>query len=480
MDPHLGSWHDIEVLEDRYQLMFDGVINHVSSKSKWFHEFLNDHPHYKKFFMFYENHDDLTPEQRCMIFRPRTSDVLTEFRSLNGPVFVWTTFSADQIDLNYRQPEVLLEVLEVLLLYIRHGADIIRLDAVTYLWEEPGTTCAHLTQTHEIVKLFRDIIDAVAPTVALITETNVPHQDNIAYFGNGRDEAHMVYNFALPPLVLHTFYTRDATALSKWAHELEPPSLTTCFFNFLDSHDGIGLMAVKEILTREQVDFIIENAQERGGLISYKTGPDGRDEPYEINVTWFSALNPGHPDEDLSIQIKRFVASRAVALVLKGVPGIYLLSLFGAENDIRGVTAGGSKRAINRKVMSYQAICDELENPESKISHVERELGHIISIRTRQRAFHPNGDQKVLDLEPGVFSVLRVSPKARQRILCLINVTDGISRVEAALEDLRSGEDHWMDLITGNEYTAEDGRLCLVLNPYDVLWLTPLGPAGMK
>jgi sucrose phosphorylase len=287
----------------------------------------------------------------------------------------------------------------------------------------------------------------------------------------------MVYNFALPPLVLHTFYTQDATALSKWARELQPPSLTTSFFNFLDSHDGVGLMAVKEILTREEIDFIIEKAKEHGGLISYKTGRDGQDEPYEVNITWFSALNPGRPDEDLSIQIKRFVASRAIAMVLKGVPGIYLLSLFGTENDIRGVTASGSKRAINRKVMSYQAVCNELDNPNSKISLIERELGHIIAIRTEQNAFHPNGDQQILDLSPQVFALLRISPQGRQRILCLINVAGRVSRVEVTLEDIRSGEDLWMDLVTGNEYMAEDGKLSLALNPYDVLWLTPVSPS---
>ncbi|MBW1915642.1 MAG: sugar phosphorylase, partial [Deltaproteobacteria bacterium] len=288
VDPKLGTWEDIEDLENRYQLMFDGVINHVSSQSRWFQEFLNGNPFYWEFFISFNSRDELSPKERRLIFRPRTSRVLTEFQTINGSRYVWTTFSKDQIDLNYQNPDVLMRMLEILLLYVRHGMDIIRLDAVTYLWAEPGTRCVHLDQTHEIVKLFRDILNIVAPAVAIITETNVPHEENISYFGNGRDEAQMVYNFALPPLVLHTFYSQNATVLSEWVQTLDNGSDCTTFFNFLDSHDGIGLMAVRDILKPEEIGFIIQRAQEHGGLISYKSGANGIDVPYEINITWFS------------------------------------------------------------------------------------------------------------------------------------------------------------------------------------------------
>ncbi len=280
VDPRLGTWKDIEDLENRYQLMFDDVINHVSSKSRWFQHFLNGDPYYGKFFMTYQSPDELTPEQKRMIFRPRTSDILTEFHTINGRRYVWTTFSKDQVDLNYKNPDVLLRVIEILLLYVRHGADIIRLDAVTYLWDEPGTRCVHLEQTHQIVRLFRDVLNLVAPGVALITETNVPHEENISYFGNGSDEAQMVYNFALPPLVLHTFYTQDTTAISEWAMGLEQPSEMTTYFNFLDSHDGIGLMGVQGILSESEMEFIVGTAREYGGFVSYKAAEDGTEAPY--------------------------------------------------------------------------------------------------------------------------------------------------------------------------------------------------------
>jgi len=475
VDPHLGTWEDIENMEDRYQLMFDGVVNHVSSKSRWFQEFLNGNPDYWDFFINFSSPDELSVEKKSMIFRPRTSDLLTEFHTINGPMYVWTTFSEDQIDLNYTNPDVLMKVIEILLLYVRHGADIIRLDAVTYLWTEPGTTCVHLEQTHEIVKLFRDILNTVAPGVALITETNVPHRENISYFGNGHDEAQMVYNFALPPLVLYTFYAEDTTFISWWTRELKAPSSTTTFFNFLDSHDGIGVMAVKDILPKEDLDFIIQKAREHGALISYKTAEDGTEVPYEINTTWFSALNKQNNGEDIAFQCKRFVASRVIALVLQGVPGIYLHSLLGTPNDIGAALLADSKRAINRTVIDGTYVLDALKDPLSRISRVNRELGRLIAIRTKHRAFHPNGEQYVLTLSTDIFSVYRISPEGDQHILTLTNVTGKVCKVEISLSELHTQETHWYDIVSGMEWMAENQTLYVTLFPYDVIWLTPNG-----
>jgi len=270
VDPKMGTWDCIRKMGADYDLMFDGVLNHCSSGAQMFREFLRGNPLYKDFFIAYDSPDDLTPDQRNKIFRPRTSDILTRFDTIDGPKYVWTTFSEDQIDLNFRNPAVLLQVLQGLLFYVRRGADMIRLDAVTYIWAEPGTECVHLPQTHAIVKLLRDVMDDVAPGVALITETNVPHEENVSYFGNGYDEAHMVYNFALPPLVLHTFYTQDATAISRWAQNLKVDSNVATFFNMLDTHDGVGVMGVKGILSKQEIDFVIQRAREHGAYISYK------------------------------------------------------------------------------------------------------------------------------------------------------------------------------------------------------------------
>jgi glycosidase len=472
VDPNLGTWDDIWALEKHYNLMFDGVFNHISSKSRWFQEFLNHNPYYKDFFIWFNSPDELSAAQRSQIFRPRTSDILTPYHTLKGTRYVWTTFSADQVDLNYKNPQVLLRVLEILLLYIRNGADIIRLDAVTYLWSELGTSCAHLDQTHEVIKLFRDVLDLVAPRVALITETNVPHDENISYFGDGGNEAQMVYNFALPPLVLHTIHTGDATTLSNWVEGLTLVSKTCTFFNFLDSHDGIGLMGVKDILSDDERQAIIDRALKHGGLVSYKTGADGSEEPYELNITWYSALNrkPEECGEDIAFQVKRFVASRIIAMIIQGVPGIYLHSLIGTLNDIDAVLTA-DKRAINRTVIDEQAITRELADPLSKISRIGRELGRLISIRTGLRAMHPNGDQRVLFIVPGVFSLMRTSPEGDQNILCLVNVTTEVCRLEISKKQLGLDCLRWHDLVSDMEWRVMQDKLSLTILPYDVMWL---------
>ena len=472
VDPNLGTWHDIHELSKDYKLMFDGVFNHVSSQNRWFHEFLNDNPLYRDFFTAYDSPDELTAEQRSVIVRPRTSDILSKFQSIGKTKYLWTTFSKDQVDLNYKNHKVLTKVIDILLLYIRHGANIIRLDAVTYLWTQLGTRCASLEETHEIIKLFRNVVDIADPSVSLITETNVPHDENISYFGDGGDEAQMVYNFALPPLVLHTFYTENTTALSDWAGKLKYYPNTT-YFNFLDSHDGIGLMGARGILGEDEIELIIERAKKHGGYISYKAGQNGKDTPYEINITWFSALNHDH-NEDLSFQVKRFVASRIISLVLKGVPGIYLHSLIGTRNDIESVLANHSNRDINRSVIDDKAITEALMDPFSKVSRINRELGRLITIRTRKSAFHPFGEQKILNIAPEIFSILRTSPDGNEKILSLINISSKVCHLEIPLSDLQSAETHWFDIVSEVEWMSENGILYINMNPYDIVWLEPV------
>ena len=484
VDPKLGSWQDIAKIGDSYQLMFDAVCNHTSSKSKAFQKLLSGNPDYQDIATVYHSPDELSPEDRKLVVRPRTSDLLTKFQSINGPIWVWTTFSADQIDLNYSSPKVLLWVIETLLLYIRRGADLIRLDAVTYLWQIPGTSCANLEQTHETIKLFRELFNIVAPSVALITETNIPHEQNIAYFGNGHDEAQMVYNFALPPLVLHTFYRQDITALAQWAKNLEFPSNTCTYLNILDTHDGIGLMGVKNILAKQEIDYLVTRAREHGAFISYRTGANGQDEPYEINTTWFSALNLDSDNEPLGLKIKRFVASRSLALVLKGVPGIYLHGLIGTTNDVDTVIRTKSKRDINRQVIAESTLEKELKLPNSKLTQLTKALGELLEIRVRQSAFHPQGEQQILTLNDKCFIVLRISPEGDEHILTVTNVSDRLCRLEIPLAEFKSNyspsvvgntadNNYWYDLIGNRGWRVEEQSLFLVLQPYDVAWLVP-------
>ncbi|MDW7759958.1 MAG: sugar phosphorylase [Acidobacteriota bacterium] len=473
VDPELGSWADIREKKRRYDLMFDAVLNHVSSRSELFREFLNGNPRFRDYFIAYDSPDDLTPDQRRKIFRPRTSDILTRFETLGGPKWVWTTFSEDQVDLNFRNPEVLIQVIDSMLFYIRNGADILRLDAVTYIWAEPGTESVHLPQTHEIVKLLRDVVDSVGSGVALVTETNVPHEKNIAYFGDGTDEAHMVYNFALPALVLHTFYREDGRALSRWAADLRPPSDTATFFNILDTHDGIGLQGAKEILSPEEIAFIVKTAGARGAYISHKMTDNRTEEPYEINTTWWSAVNDDNGREGLAGQVGRYIASRSIALVLRGVPGIYVHGFMGTANDHGRVKETGVKRDVNRAFIDSEQAALDMTDPGSKLFLIRSAAAKLHLLRTRHRAFHPRGGQKVLHLSPGVFAVVRLSPEGDDRILALTNVTGKKILLKIPLTDVGTDAGVWLDLVSETRREARGGALEIPLEPYQVAWLKP-------
>ncbi|MFH2127780.1 MAG: sugar phosphorylase, partial [Pseudomonadota bacterium] len=382
-------------------------------------------------------------------------------------------FSADQIDFNYRNPEVLLEVVEGLLFYVRNGADMLRLDAVTYIWAEPGTDCVHLPETHEVVRLIRTVMDLVSPGVTMVTETNVPHQDNISYFGSGSDEAHMVYNFALPPMVLYTFYTQDASALRAWARGIEPPSQTTAFFNMLDTHDGIGLMGVKGILGQDQIGVIIDGAKANGALINYKTVEGGGREPYEINSTWWNAVISEQGPDDLPGQVKRYVASRSIALVLKGVPGQYLHGALGSLNDLETYQRTRHNRDVNRASLNLQEIAGDYKKQGSKLALLAERLVPLNVLRVTQRAFHPRGAQKILEAPPQVFALLRTSPEGDEHLLAITNVSETPCRLSCNQADLASAHPVWQDLVSQETHTAADGILQINLDPYDVRWLRP-------
>jgi glycosidase len=416
--PSLGSWRDIEQLGAAFRLMLDGVINHASVQGSWFQAFLRDEQPYRDYFLTVKGAPDLS-----RVVRPRALPLLTEFKTVSGTRHVWTTFSTDQADLDYHNPDVLLEIIDILLMYAQRGAQFIRLDAIAYLWKEPGTTCIHLPQTHAIVQLLRQILDEVAPHVYLITETNVPHADNLSYFGDGDNEAQLVYNFSLPPLVLHTLRTGDVSALSQWAAGLESPSERTTFFNFLASHDGIGLNPARGILTGMDIEALVTQTQAHGGLISYKQNPDGSQSPYELNISYFDALSDPNGSEPLDVQVDRFMAAQAIMLAMRGVPGIYFHSLFGSRNWREGVQVTHHNRTINRQKLERSPLEQELADPSSLRKQVFDRYRRLLIQRASSTAFHPQAAQSILDAGGGIFALLRTSPHGTERMLCLQNVT---------------------------------------------------------
>jgi len=462
VNPVIGRWEDITEIASDFRLMVDAVVNHISVKSDWFQGFLQGDRHYQNHFISVDPEADLS-----MVVRPRDLPLLTPFDSHSGQLHVWTTFSADQADLNYGNPEVLLAIIDVLLFYIRRGTQLIRLDAIAFLWKEIGSASIHLPRTHAIIQLMRTIVDAIAPWVYLITETNVPHRENVSYFGDGNNEAHLVYQFALPPLVLHTLLSGDARSLTAWASELETPSRNTTFFNFLASHDGIGLRPAQDYLSSRDIDRLVEWTEECKGGVSYRRVGAVERTPYELNITYFDALRDPDSSETPSPRwIARFICSQAIMLSMAGIPGIYLHSLFGSRNDLMGVEATGRLRSINREKFQADDLAKKLSDPTNTASQVYRAYCRLLMARKRHPAFNPYAPQRVLNLHPGIFALLRTDLDGLRRMICLHEVAGKTSGLNIELHE--SATTQAVDILTAEEL---DLRSC-ELEPYQVRWIT--------
>lgn len=448
VDPAFGDWQDLSAFADSFRLMVDLVLNHASAQGAWFDAFRRGEEPFRRFF--------LTPDPSAdwsRVVRPRTSPLFTSYPAAGGERLLWTTFGPDQVDLDYRTPELLLEMIDVLLEYAARGAQMIRLDAVTYIWKQAGTGCVHLPQGHALVRLLRAVLDLAAPWVRLVTETNVPHHDNIAYFGDGR-EADLVYQFPLPPLLTLALLTGDASRLSEWMSGLERPPGDATFFNFLASHDGIGLYPVHGILTDNELHLLESETVARGGAVSSRSADAGRELPYELNINLLDLLTePEQPGG----AVDRFLVAHAILLSLAGIPAVYFHSLVGSRGDLRAVRQTGIPRRINREKLSATTLLTELETPGTERHKVHAGLARLLQARASHEAFAPSSEQEVLDMGPSLFAI------RRGPIACIHNVS-GTSQGIDPPPGFRQGR----DLLAGTALTGPRWRL----QPYQSLWVS--------
>ncbi|MCK5471688.1 sugar phosphorylase [Candidatus Gracilibacteria bacterium] len=411
VDAKLGSWEDVRKIGKDYRLMVDLVLNHISTKSKWFGGFLNGEEKYQDYFIHFDKKVNTSK-----VFRPRTSPLLTKFKTKKGDKFVWTTFSEDQVDLNYKNPEVLLEIIDVMLFYLSQGAEVLRIDAIAYIWKELGTSCLNLKKAHFVVKLFHDILKCVAPYAMILTETNLPHKENVSYFGHNGDEARLVYQFALPPIVLDAFAREKASNLNRFFRLLENLDTKNIFFNFLASHDGVGVLSAKDFLTKTERQNLAKTITNHGGFTSYKSLSGGNEVPYELNISFYDAINnPKAPtDED----VKRFIASQAILLSAKGIPGIYIQSLLGSRNNVKAAKKSGIKRSVNRQKLKFKKIEKELQDKKSLRHQVLKAYLKLLNTRKKICQFNPyrrektvKSDQRLLVTEHnrGLMVIINVS-----------------------------------------------------------------------
>jgi len=450
--PEYGDWSDAEAIAADHRLMVDAVVNHASAQGDWFAGFLRDEAPQRDWFRTETEDADVRS-----VVRPRTTPLLTPFDTAAGRRWAWTTFGPDQVDLDYRRPGLLLEIVDVLLGYVAHGAEVLRMDAVTYLWKELGTPSVHHPKTHALLRLMRAALEAAAPWVVLLTETNVPHAENVAYFGQGDDEAQMVYNFALPPLLLHTIASGDTSTLRDWAGTLRTPSPSTWFLNFLASHDGIGVRPVEALLPRAAVDALVQRTLAQGGGVGRKRDADGGESPYELNVNYFDALCTPGVSEPLPRQVARFAAAYAVAMALPGVPAFYVHSLLGSVGSPELAAERGMPRAINRAKLDEDRLRHELADEDGRRARVLAALRRLAGVRRSQAAFHPGTAAEILDAPRGVFALRRGDGAGR--IVALHELAG-----EAAEVRLPTGG---VDLLSGGPVEAGTLRL----EPYQVLWV---------
>lgn len=465
VNPDLGQWDDINRIGTDFKLMTDLVINHVSREHLWFKNYLNNIEPGSDYFLEVDPDSDVSS-----VVRPRSTPLQTPVNVCQGLRYVWATFGEDQIDVNFKNSDVLFEFLEILLLYLRNSSQVIRLDAIAFLWKTLGTRCINLRETHEVVKLIRDILNLTSPDSILITETNIPNGENVIYFGNS-DEAHMVYQFSLPPLLLHALSQGDSHYLSEWSKDMPRPPKGCAYFNFIASHDGIGLRPAEGILPEKQVSVLVEAMRRKGGFVSMKANADGIDTPYEINISLFDAL-AGITDGDDQWHVQRFICAHAIMLVLQGIPAIYIHSFTATRNDIRGVERTGRTRSINRHKWDYNELFSLLNDPDTTSSIVFHELKHLLSVRRRQKAFHPEAIQETLMLNSSVFAIWRVSLDQQQRILAISNVTSKIQTLKLPSHPNPTGSLIWREIIAS---TAIGGNTKeIVLKPYQSVWLEAL------
>ncbi|UTA49068.1 alpha-glucosidase C-terminal domain-containing protein [Simiduia sp. 21SJ11W-1] len=461
VNPALGDWSHLRNIANDYRLMADLVINHCSARSLWFDNFINQKDPGKDYFYTAPP----TQDTRAVV-RPRTNPLLQAVQTAAGEQHVWCTFSFDQVDLDFRNPEVLLQFVRIIRQYLDNGVKIFRLDAIAFLWKTPGTPCINLPETHEVVRLLRALIEQAAPDAIIITETNIPNQENLTYFGNN-NEAHWIYNFSLPPLLVHALLTGDSKHLKRWMMTMPPARNGTTYFNFIASHDGIGLRPVEGLLSQDELITLTDTLIRFGGRISWRTGADGERHPYEANIALYDALQ-GTVNGPDTFNLARFICAHTIMLGLEGVPAFYIHSLLATSNDYQRMEHSGHNRAINRHQWQANKLTAALADAQSQHAQSFAALTRLIKLRAKQPAFHPNATQFTLHLGDALFAFWRQSLDRQQNIFCISNLSNQPQQLATSSVNLVSN-DPWQDLIAGEAFDAEAELITLA--PYQTIWL---------
>jgi sucrose phosphorylase len=442
--------------------MADLILNHSSIKGKWFNSFIKEKEDYKNFFFTIDDNFDFSK-----VIRPRDHKLIQIYNYKKKNNKLWCTFSHDQIDLNFKDPLVLIEFIEIVLLLLSKGVTTFRLDAVAFIWKKNGTSCVNLPETHEIVKLLRLIVNYINPHALIVTETNLPRKENLSYFGNN-DEANWIYNFPLPPLILYTFLFEDSSKISGWSKSMPPAQINNAYLNFIASHDGIGMRPAEGILDNIILDKLFKRVKKNGGKFSFRK-VESKNKVYEANITLFDALKRTDFDKDGIFAVERYIAAHSILLALEGVPAIYFNSLFGTSNDQNAFIKTGIKRNINRFKWEFSDLSKKLKNKNSLENIIYSKILKIISLRQKQIAFHPNATQYTLTLGNKLFGVWRQSIDRSQNIFAITNISSVVRELKLSKINLFENQ-LWFDLLKPDE--SLNNLKILKLKPFQTVWIS--------
>lgn len=462
IDTNFGNWGDLSDLANKYSVMIDLVLNHTSQESEWFKNFQKGSGYGYDYFIEIDNWQGIP-----QISRPRTSEIFKEFKVNKKNKKVWCTFSHDQIDLNFKNPQVLIEFIKIFIFYLEKNIQKFRLDAIAYIWKEEKTNCINRPESHYIVKVFRLIVDYLDSESILVTETNIPNKENLSYFGNN-DEAHWIYNFTLSPLILYTLSNGNSQTLRRWSMTMPPAKHGNSYFNFLASHDGIGLRPLEGYVEGNELNELLTRMESYGGKISYRTSQWGDEIPYEINISLLDSFKGTVNGLDAYI-VERFLCAHLIMFSFEGVPAIYIHSLLGTRNNYESIEKGFELRAINRYRWNKKEIFDKLNNPKTINSKIFKKMNKILEIRSQQPAFDPEATQFTLNLGNELFGIWRQDKNKTQSIFCISNVTNRSKTLTLTSINLIEGQ-KWWDLITENYITDICGEIAL--SAYQSMWIT--------
>ena len=458
IDKKIGNWSDLKKISKSKKIMADVVINHASARGLWFKNFLKRKKPGKDYFLTVNSKFNTSK-----VVRPRDHKLLKKIKIFKKNDYLWRTFSPDQIDLNFKNPSVLLRFIKIIIYLINNGVTIFRLDAIAYLWKQNGTKCINLSQTHEIIKLLRVVTSLLNIQTLIITETNLPEKENLSYFGKN-NEANWVYNFSLPPLLIHAFLFENSSYLNQWSRKLPSTKHGNCYLNFIASHDGIGIRPTEGILNEKTLNSFLKRLKKNGSRFSYRKVKNKLKKVYEANITVFDALKKSDFDPKGLFFLERYISAHAIMVSFEGVPAVYFNSLFGKSNDEAKYIITGNNRDVNRYKWNFNNITTKLRDKKSKQSIFYRNIGALLEIKRKQKAFHPNASRININLGPKIFCFKRISKDKKQSIICMTNLSSKIQTPNFK----KIG--NYRDLLNSNLKFREGTSL--ILKPFQTVWLT--------